>query len=452
MVAVNGRAEFFRKAIARFIEERREAKLKGADDEAAGAAATKYEYTTWLADAAKRVVWIQAVTHVLKATHPDARGSSLHAAPRTLPAHVEIGSHSLGDDYADDIVGNAAALDVYKFLKVEVDGRRLLDWMQRDDADLLAALHRDEVVAREWVVAFQGLIRPAQALVSHEMAKQVYWCVSGEPIDDSGYQLLQPMFSSSLEHVIHKDINESFWMEPNKSARKAKWDKKASTEVFKEYRNSVGRKLGGSNKQNVSQLNSERHGVNYLLASLPPIWDQQPTKFLQIETAFQRFAIYEGVHELVKTLCDLLESNPPPTMETRIARERIERALGQSLAAFGLAIRQIHEPGWTRDDDCKLPLCEKIWLDPERAELPVREEHDDEDRAFIEALEWKDWPDEVAHRFGNWLNAILLKRGLPVGDAEHAHWAKQAIVDAEWPAPMQRRALKQTVDREVAHG
>ena len=76
----------FQSAITGFIEARREAKLKGKEDDAS--TASKYEYATWLADAARRVGQIQAVTHVLKATHPDARGSSLHVAPSGLPRHT----------------------------------------------------------------------------------------------------------------------------------------------------------------------------------------------------------------------------------------------------------------------------------------------------------------------------------------------------------------------------
>lgn len=436
----NARSAAFRRAIAAFINERREAKLKGTDDERTAA---KYDYTTWLADAARRVGQIQAVTHVLKATHPDARGSSLHVTPTELPPHAEIGTHSLGDSHADDIVGNAAALDVYKLLKVETDGRRLLDWLQQDDPDLLAALHDDPATAQEWAGAFKNLIRSQDTFASHPMAKQVYWCVSGEPTDDAGFHLLQPLFSSSLAHAAHQDIQDARFGEANKAARQARRDKAAHDAPYRDYRNLVARKLGGTKPQNISQLNSERGGINYLLASLPPAWDQdRPRQFLYIDSAMQRFTRYEGVRDLLDALCQLLESDPKRSMDTRIRRERIEQDLGHALTAFGLETRQLFGPGWTRDDNCRLPLCERIWLDPERADLPVSEEHRDDDLAFIEAYEWKDWPDEVAHHFGNWLNAILQKRGLPVGDMEHAHWAKQAIIDAEWPAPMQHRALK----------
>lgn len=437
------RSAAFRTAIAGFIEERREAKLKGASEDAVEQASSKYDYSAWLADAARRVGQIQAVTHVLKATHPDARGSSLHAPPAALPQHDEIGTHVLGESHADDIVGNAAALDVYKFLKIEVDGRQLLDWIQADDADLLKALHTDADTAREWMLAFKGLIRPREALVSHEKAKQLYWCTSDEPADDAAFHLLQPLFSSSLAHAVHNNINDARFGEINKQARQAKRQNEWHEGVYRDYRNLVARKLGGTKPQNISQLNSERGGVNYLLASLPPTWNQdQPKQFLHTDSALGRFNRYEGVQELVEALLKLLKSNPKPTAETRTARERIEQAMGQSLAAFGLATRQLFQPGWTRDDACRLPLCEQLWLDPERAELPIREEHADEDTAFSDALEWKDWPDEVAHRFGNWLNDILIKHGFPVGDVEHARWAKQAIVDAEWPVTIQRRTMQ----------
>ena len=106
----SARTAAFRTAIGSFIEARRDAKLKGKNEDAT--TASKYAYDTWLADAARRVGQIQAVTHVLKATHPDARGSSMHFKPSTLTAHAEVGTHVLGDDYAEDVVGNAAALDV----------------------------------------------------------------------------------------------------------------------------------------------------------------------------------------------------------------------------------------------------------------------------------------------------------------------------------------------------
>jgi len=441
----------FRSAIADFIIERKEAKLKDADGDAAQAA--KYDYSTWLADAARRVAQIQAVTHVLKATHPDARGSSLHIPPDSLPQHAEIGTHVLGDHYADDIVGNAAALDVYKFLKREIDGKRLLDWFLVNDADLLAALDNDEATALEWASAFKSLIRPATNLASHGLAKQVYWCVSDEPTDDAGFHLLQPLFASTLAHAVHQDIQSARFGETNKLARQAKRKEEPHDGVYRDYRNLVMRKLGGTKPQNISQLNSDRGGVNYLLASLPPIWDQdRPRNFLLVDSALKRFRHFAGVREQLQALCTLLESDPAAIKETRDQRKKIEQEIARSLAAFGLATRELFEPGWSRNPDCKLPLCEQLWLDPDRIDLPLREDHIEEDQAFIAAFAWKDWPEQVAQGFGLWLNAILRERKLPVGDVEQAHWAKQAIIEAESPMPFKSSKTAKNNQQEVTHG
>ena len=63
MSELTDRGVAFRAAIAGFIDARREAKLKGNEGDAAAAAAAKYSYDAWLADAVRRVSQIQAVTH-----------------------------------------------------------------------------------------------------------------------------------------------------------------------------------------------------------------------------------------------------------------------------------------------------------------------------------------------------------------------------------------------------
>lgn len=434
MTTLTDRAKIFRDSITAFIEERRSAKLKGDDSD--GDAASKYDYVTWLADAARRVSQIQAVTHVLKATHPDARGSSLHVTPSNLPQHVEIGSHALANEFAEDVVGNAAALDVFKFLKVEVEGKRLLDWMHDVDPDLQAALSDDTETAKEWMQSFSSLVRQEASSASHVMAKQLYWLVGEEPAENGQYHLLQPLFSSSLAHVVHADIQRVRFGEDNKIARQARRDKLPYSEEYHDYRDLALRKLGGTKPQNISQLNSERGGMNYLLSSLPPKWTtNNPIKLLQVDSVLGAFRWFEDVPHLLKSLSEFLLSDPQRIKETREKREELEQLLGQQLALFGESIRFSQEPGWTRNSACCLPLCEKLWLDPERTELPLRELHESEDADFNSAYAQGDWPDQVASRFANWLNNHLHEKGLTaVGDVEHKHWAKQALLDVSWPA------------------
>lgn len=441
MAATVGRTQIFRDAIDAFISARREAKLKSKEGDASDLAA-RYDYGSWLTDAARRVSQIQAVTHVPKATHPYARGTSLHVPPRSLPSRSEIGTHVLGDDFAVDVVGNAAALDVFKFLGIEVEGCRLLDWMQAGDADLQAALHPDASVAAAWMKAFSNLVRDGGDPSSDALAKQLYWLVGADPADDAGYHLLQPMFSSSLAQAVHTEIQEARFGDANKQARQSRRDKKPHTTPNREYLNLAVRKLGGTKPQNVSQLNSERRGMNYLLASLPPVWRrQQAAGLLGAESALDRFRYGGGeVQKLMRALTDLLLSEPEKNMATRDRREAIEQALGAQLQVFAAGVHSTMEPGWSRNPDCRLPLCEKIWLDPERAELPMHEGHEEEDQDFRMAFERGVWPDEIASRFAHWVNGQLREAGLvTVGDVEFRHWARQAILDAAWPVPTQRR-------------
>lgn len=439
--ATNLSVDVFRLTIASFINSRREAKQKSKEDDTA--ALEKYDYTTWLSDAAHRVGQIQAATHVAKATHPDARGSSLHVSPNDLPKHSEVGSHMLGDAFAQDVVGNAAALDVFKFLKVEVGGRRLLDWMQASDPALRLALHADPEIASSWMTAFSRLVRGNEHAVSHQMAKQLYWCLDDSPENNDAYHLLQPLSSSSLAHTIHTEINETRFGDANKDARAAFRNKQPFEKIYYDYRGLVVRKLGGTKPQNISQLNSERGGVNYLLASLPPpAWKRESLpKLSNKETAFGEFSYFENVPILVRQLADFLLTDPPKNAETRTKREAIEQALGQQLPLFAVFINARFEPGWTRSPDCELPHCEQLWLDEERIELPSREDHYEKDEAFKTAHTIGDWQDDVAKRFANWLNENLRKAGLiAVGNAEYKHWARQAIIDASWPGTIRRRA------------
>lgn len=399
---------------------------------------------------------IAVATHVAKATHPDLKvkfTTNPNILLTELPDRPEVGSHTLPNgkslsDTTGDGAYNSAAYELYLLLDIEFEGRSMSAWLCEQDRDAIQAfalnVDGDEEAA---ILAnkYSDLLTEKTSQPSTDTrAKQVYWLIGDDAADDTQYQVLQPLFSSSLAHAVHAEIQDARFGEGNAEARKAKREQQAHEAGYRDYRNLVARKLGGTKPQNISQLNSERGGVNYLLASLPPKWTQarQPGLF-KIESAFERFAYLEGVRELVDTLAKFLLSNPDKNVETRDRREMIERALGQQLPIFSASVQARMEPGWTREPDCELPLCEQLWLDPERMQLESREDPKlrAKDEDFKRAYTWGDWQDEVAGRFANWVNQKLRDAGLvAVGDAEFKHWGKQALIDAEWPVPTQRRS------------
>ena len=76
---------------------------------------------TWLTDAAKRAKQISLATHAAKFTHSDAKASSILVSDVNSESIAYMITASLKNK-AIDAVGNAAALDVAKLLKISVGG------------------------------------------------------------------------------------------------------------------------------------------------------------------------------------------------------------------------------------------------------------------------------------------------------------------------------------------
>ena len=420
----------YRAAISAFLQERLQAKLDKLkpDDPQRDAVIASFAHDVWLASAAKRVEQIQAVTHSLKPIHPDARGTNLYVEPRTLPPLAELGSHALGERFVGDVVGNAAALDVYKMLKLEVNGRSLLTALLAQDADALAALHTDPAQAQALRDAFVSLTQPrAEGPSSHTLAKQLYWLTGTDACDDAHYTLLAPLYATSLAHAVHAQVQEDRFGEANKAARQARRERKVHDGVFHDYPGLAVQNMGGTKPQNISQLNSERRGMNYLLSSLPPKWKVNAQRFpTHADSVFTRyFDSRPLVRQTVKTLRRYLESNPNPVKDTRDHRKELVDMLVDEMVNMAAELQHALPPGWTLDDPrfSALNEDEQTWLDALRAELP---EEDDFANRWL-AMEW---PDAIGTRFGNWLNARLEGK-LSFSDIEFRAWKKELLTDED---------------------
>lgn len=426
------RSQALQQLIGAFISNRLTDKLDklSPDDPKRSELTTQYQPPSWLADAARRVTQLQLVTHPQKSTHPDARGSSLFAPPASLPLRLEIGTHSLGD-FASDVVGNAAALDVYKFLKLEYQGQTLLQLMQANDSDVLQALHHDGDTASQWCAAFCSITEPAGGPAAHGLAKQIYWPVSPDDYpadanDDSHYHLLSILNSSALSHWLYGRIQEHRFGEAAKAARQARRDGSDHPHGYHDYPQLAEEKKGGTKPQNISQLNSERRGSNYLLAALPPRWDSTEIRPLyQLDNAFERFGKRKAVRSLLREFGDFLSKLKPEHNNIHIRQRRAHylAELFSELLQFGAAYSNSLPPGWTATTDCQLPIAQQCWLDPYRAE---------QDADFNLQFQWQDWPQQLAAGFAYWLNRRLEGKGLHLAEAEFDYWRRELAQDAGW--------------------
>jgi CRISPR-associated protein Csy1 len=431
-VPINGPGLSFRAAVDAFLQERLQTKLdklKPDEDIQRAELIAQHQRDTWLQSAAKRVQQIQAVTHSLKPIHPDARGTNLYVQPSTLAPLAELGSHALGAKLTPDVVGNAAALDVYKLLKLEVAGVSLLAALQAQQPDALQALHADPQQAQALRDAFVGLTLARESEASsHVRAKQLYWLEGSDPCDDAAYLLLAPLYATSLAHAVYAPLQEARFGEANKAARQARREGKAHDGAYHEYRDLAVQKMGGTKPQNISQLNSERGGTNYLLASLPPPAWKAGQRFLPIHctSVFDRsFGARPAVRTTVKAFLAFLLTDPEPNRPTRQAVDDFLDSLVDEVVIQAGEL-QSQPAGWSLDERyADLALPEKLWLDPERAAMPEQED-------FAKQWLWMDWPAEIGKRFARWLNAELEGK-LPVGDAEMREWRKVLLAeDGGW--------------------
>ncbi len=397
--------------IRAFIQERLQDKLDKLgpqDDEKRQPLLSAYEPQAWLADAARRVHQIQLVSFGLKFSHPDARGSSLYFAdtePRPLDL---IGTHNLGNDREDDVVGNAAALDVYKLLKLSHGGRTLLQRAVDGDPALRAALSDDDELAGSWVQAFGAIAQAKGDPSSHTLAKQLYF-----PLPEGGYHVLAPLFPTSLVHRVYTTIQHHRFSDASKDARQAFREGRPWPTGFCEYPNLAIQKVGGTKPQNISQLNSERRGEVYLLPSYPPVWRSITKPPTRMKSVFARlFGQRRAVRDLTRTLRTFLASTDYNNRNIRRTRKGLITAICDELMQFAAEISEL-PAAWSAEPECRLDAVEALWLDPHRA-------HTDLD--FARGREQGDWRDEVCSRFAKWLNSAIQASRTPMGDAEYAQW------------------------------
>jgi len=414
-MAANQRMQAIRETIDVFLGERLQAKLdklKADDIDGQRKERDRFQTGTWVEDAARRAGQIQMVTHALKYSHPDARGTNVFFTPGGEICETLVGTSSLSSP-KPDIVGNAAALDVNKFLNLEVDGQTLLDLAVAKDPDFLAALSADGSSATQWAEAFAALTKGNVSAASSNLARQVYF-----PIGDNEYHLLAPLFPTSLIHHVYARINYDRFDEDNRAARDARKKGQFYAHGFREYPDLTVQKFGGTKPQNISQLNSERRGEAYLLPSLPPHWQSAKVKPpLHTDSVFSRvFGFRKEVRRLTQSLCSFLDK--VQDYNNVLVREKRAEMVSRIIDELIQYAAQVHElkPGWSQTEDCRLNEEEQLWLDSGRAQL---------DQDFRARYEGGAWRTAVSERFARWLNRRIEGKHTPMGDPEYIEWKNE---------------------------
>jgi len=341
----------------------------------------KYALESWLIDASSRAKQLSLTSHPAKFVHPNAKASSIIADAKWK----DDGLLRSGNIEVElDVFGNAAALDVEKFLRVELQDNKTV--LQHLDAETDTIKQQFKTQNTEFNEIRDGFmqIKESDLDQTSEKLKQVYF-----PVNDD-YHLLSVLNASGIIYKLKERINGLRFSEENKTVREEL--KKANpiegigkiTEIY--GLTSVG--YGGTKPQNISTLNNQNGGISFLLSSMPPILEKrksQPPKQNFFENCLWAGLFKRDFDQFHKVL-----SWRKNNLEIRDMRDDI---VLNSMTKLKRLIENIREigVGWSDSETYQnLPLWQKIWLDNKHNEARTDKKQND------------DYLSKAQSHFSNW--------------------------------------------------
>ncbi|ENM3810776.1 type I-F CRISPR-associated protein Csy1 [Vibrio cholerae] len=365
--------------IAAFFAERKEAWLKKNISAAMSDAEVlekqqeceqNFLLDNWLPDAAKRAGQIAVASHPCTFSHPSARKnkngyvSSIIAKnkPR-IDGFLRSGNVSV----EPDALGNAAALDVYKFLSLEMSDQRSLLVHIEQESELARQLL--DIPSCEYQALRDGFLKMVdsdQASVSSSKIKQVYF-----PIADGEYHLLSLLTHSGHLFELRKRLDALRFGDAVKEARECKKTNHFHPAGYQEIFGLTTIGFGGTKPQNISVLNNQNAGKAHLLASIPPELTSRDIRlpktdfFKESFTARQAKEVLEALHRLFLT--DYNNINIRDGRDYRI-QQYVDLVIEKMWQV------RLFLEAYSGELSSALPLEQKIWLYPEFAEQRQQED------------------------------------------------------------------------------
>lgn len=382
----------------------------------------KYSPEVWLEDASLRISQLQLATHTPKQHHSGSKATPVFLQ-QAQAQHPYIGS--AGMQLVPDVMGNAAVLDVFKLLRLEYLGKSLLDRMLAADSAFIAALAVEPTLAETRFQRFLAFSRMPEQLNAGRWAKQVYF-----PVANNEYHLLVLLYPSSLVHRAYHNIKNDRFSDESKQLRELRSKGKHAEQEIREYRDLLQHKFGGSKPQNISQLNSDRGGLMWLLASLPPVWNGSAISVPKQSSVFDGYLSNRAeVKPILNGLVRLYRGVPQVNnIDFRDQRDELIKQLVAAVIDMSLELQQSATAGWSIHNT-QFSRAESYWLDyGYREELFEKEDEGrltEDEVAWLQGYRQRDWHIEVSYTFGRWLNQILIERAklIKIDDHEARVWA-----------------------------
>lgn len=403
-------------AIAAFFEDRKEAwrkkNIKASMDELETEekrveCEQVFSLENWLPNAAKRAGQMSLSTHPCTFSHPSARKnkngyatSIISNAPKGMDGFLRSGNVAA----ETDALGNAAVLDVYKFLTLKMaDGKTLIYHIQSESElsiEILTISSEEYQTLRNGFLAMVKSGAESESITSSKL-KQVYFPV------DNGYHQLSILSNSGLIFELRKRIDSIRFSDEVKKIRDLKRKNEFSEHGFSELYNLTTIGYGGTKPQNISVLNNQNGGKTHLLLSVPPTLNKRDVRFPKHNFFGESFRNYEcrevfaALHKLF--LADYNNKNIREGRDYRL-RELVDCIVERMWVVRAVATEQY------RAEQSQLKPHQKVWL---RDNCQQTREED------------SDWLDKLCAEITNWIirsyEKILGKQAYKLGEGERVH-------------------------------
>jgi CRISPR-associated protein Csy1 len=326
----------------------------------------------WLPKAAKRAKQISISTHPCTFSHPSARKNkngyvSSVIANATFKQDGFLKSGNVAVDR--DALGNAAALDVYKFLTLDMeDGQNLLTHIQKETELARKLLNITSTSAEILTEGFLAMTENTSSSITSSKIKQVYF-----PVEDD-YHQLSLLTNSGMVFQLKQRINVLRFSGEVKELREIKQKNEFSNIGFSEIYNLTTIGYGGTKPQNISVLNNQNGGKAHLLSSLPPSIEKRSVNFPKSNFFIESFRkrdyldVFQALHKILKI--DYNNINIREGRDYRI-QELIDRIINKMWTIRAVSGMQyfeeysqlkIHQKIWLCDDFKKERESSDIWL------------------------------------------------------------------------------------------
>jgi CRISPR-associated protein Csy1 len=367
----------------------------------------KFSLNEWLPNAAKRAGQRAMTTHPCTFSHPSARKNKNGNVSSVLVNIVRAEDGLLKTGNAEvslDNLGNAAALDVYKFLTLMMqDGESLLDHIQQESELSKLLLNIKSETYQNLKTGFLAMVESSDENITSSKIKQVYF-----PVEED-YHQLSLLTNSGMVYQLRERLDKLRFSDEVKELRDKKRKNEFSEQSYSEIYGLTTIGYGGTKPQNISVLNNQNGGKAHLLSSLPPSIEKRHIHFPKSDFFVESFKKYEYADNF-KALHKLFQADYN-NINIRDARDRYLQEIIDLLIDKMWSVRAVSKTQFHQDSS-SLSSVQRTWLHSDNADK--REESDQ-------------WLSSLITEISAWLSRsyekVLAKKAIKLGEEERLLFA-----------------------------